>query len=274
VKKVAKLLLIGLLMFGLVFTAVGCNKEAAPDKTADQSQQQAQDNAKKPVLRVGSETQYAPFEMVENGEYVGFDMDLIRAIGAAEGYDVKIESMGFKALIPAVMADKIDCAVSAMSITDERKQSIDFSNPYFQAGLVIAVQEKTQGISSRDDLKGKKLAAEKGTTGAAASEKIKELDPKTEVRIFDTVGAAFMELEKGSVDAVINDMPVTAYYISKEGKGKVKMVGDVFQADDQYGIAIKKGNTKILNAINDGLAKVKANGEYDKIYKKWFGDQK
>lgn len=271
-KKVVKLLLVGMLMLGLVFSAVGCSKDKAKEDA--KAPQQTQEAAKKPVLTVGSETAYAPFEYVENGEFVGFDMDLIRAIAAAQGYDVKIESLGFKALIPAVMTDKVDCAVSAMSITDERKQSIDFSNPYFQAGLIIAVQEKTQGISSRDDLKGKKLAAEKGTTGAAASEDIKKLDPKTEVRIFDTVGAAFMELEKGSVDAVINDMPVTADYISKAGKGKVKTVGQVFQADDQYGIAVKKGNAKILTLINDGLDKIKANGEYDKIYKKWFGEQK
>ena len=82
-----------------------------------------------------------------------------------------------------------------------------------------------------------------------------------------------MELEKGSVDAVINDMPITAYYINTTGKDKVKMVGEVFAADDQYGIGVKKGNTELLKKINSGLKKVKDSGEYDKINKKWFGEE-
>jgi len=79
-----------------------------------------------------------------------------------------------------------------------------------------------------------------------------------------------MELEKGGVDAVVNDHPVTAYYLKTTGTSKAKMVGDIFSADDQYGIAIKKGNTETLNMLNEGLDKIKANGKYDEIYKKWF----
>lgn len=223
-------------------------------------------------MLVGSETTYPPFEMTsESGEYVGFDMDLIKAIAAAEGYEVKISTLGFDALIPALQADKIDCVISAMSIRPDRQEKVDFCEPYFQAGLIIAVKQDTQGITSLEDLKGKKLAAEVATTGLAASQEIQKKDPKTQVKVFDAVGEAFMELEKGGVDAVINDMPVTAYYIKTTGKGKVKMVGDVFAAEDKYGIAVKKGDTETLNIINSGLKKVKENGEYDKIYKTWFG---
>ena len=103
---------------------------------------------------------------------------------------------------------------------------------------------------------------------------MKALDAKTSVQVFDSVGEAFMELEKGGVDAVVNDMPVTSYYIQTKGKDKVKMVGEVFKAEDQYGIGVKKGNTDVLTKINEGLTKIKANGEYDNIYKKWFGDLK
>jgi polar amino acid transport system substrate-binding protein len=228
------------------------------------------------VLTVGSETTYPPFEFTEEGtgNFIGFDMDLIRAIGAAEGYDVKISTLGFDALIPAVKADKVDCAISAMTIRPDRLKSVDFSDPYFKAGLIVAVAQNNTEIKSLADLNGKKLAGEVGTTGLNAENAIKEKDPKTEVKVFDSVGEAFMELEKGGADAVINDFPVTSYYIQTTGKDKVKMVGDVFAAEDQYGIAVKKGNTKILKVINDGIAKLKANGEYDKIYKKWFGDKK
>ena len=263
-KKIVKLLLVGMLIMGLAFSAVGCTKKAATDKVA----------TPKPVLTVGSETTYPPFEFAENGQYVGFDMDLIRAIGAAEGYDVKINYLGFDALIPAVQSGNVDCCISAMTIKEDRAKAVDFSKPYFQAGLIIAVPQKTEGIKTLDDLNGKRLAAEVGTTGLDASNSVKAKDSKTTVKVFDSVGEAFMELEKGGVDAVINDMPVTAYYIQTKGKDKVKMVGEVFAADSQYGIGVKKGNTEVLIKINSGLDKIKANGEYDKIYKKWFGDLK
>jgi glutamine transport system substrate-binding protein len=267
VKKVIKLLLIGMLIIGMVFAVTGCTKKAADDKTAQQA-------APKPVLNVGTEATYAPFEYTENNEYVGFDMDLIRAIGAIEGMDVKINPLGFDALIPAVQAGTVDCCISAMTIKEDRAKVVDFSNPYFKAGLIVAVAQNNTTVKSLDDLKGKRLAAEVGTTGLDASNAVKVSDPKTTVKVFDSVGEAFMELQKGGVDAVINDMPVTAYYVQTKGKDQVKMVGEVFKAEDQYGIGVKKGNADLLNKINDGLAKLKANGQFDTIYKKWFGDMK
>lgn len=264
-RKFVKLLVAGMLVLGLAFSAIGCGDKAAENKTPA--------GGAKPVLNVASETTYPPMEFTEGGEYVGFDMDLIKAIGAAEGFDVKITSLGFDALIPAVQVGTADCCISSMTITEERAEAIDFSDPYYTAGLIIAVGKDTEGISTLDDLKGKRLAAEVGTTGLAASNKIKEEDPKTSIKVFDSVGEAFMELEKGSVDAVINDMPITAYYIKTTGKDKVKMVGEVFAADDQYGIGVKKGNTELLKKINSGLKKVKDSGEYDKINKKWFGEE-
>ena len=266
-KKVVKLLVVSLLIMGLAFSAVGCTKKAAEETKTPAP-------AAKKVLTVGSETTYAPFEFAENGQYVGFDMDLIRAIGAVEGYDVKINTLGFDALIPAVQAGTVDCCISAMTIKEDRAKVIDFSTPYFKAGLIVAVAQNNTTIKSIDDLKGKRLAAEVGTTGLDASNGLKAKDPKTTVKVFDSVGEAFMELEKGGVDAVINDMPVTSYYIKTTGKDKVKTVGEVFAAEDQYGIGVKKGNAEVLAKINDGIAKLKANGEYDKIYKKWFGDLK
>lgn len=266
-KRIVKLLVIGMLILGLLASVAGCGGTQDTDKdTAKQ--------AEKPVLTVASETTYPPFEFSENSELKGFDMDLIRAIGEAEGYDVKISTLGFDALIPAIKTGKYDCAISAMTITDERKKAIDFSTPYFDSGLVVAVAQDNNEIKTLEDLKGKKLAGEVATTGLKFENEIKAQDPTTQVAVFDAVGEAFMELQKGGADAVINDLPVTAYYIQTTGKDKIKMVGDVFSNDDQYGIAVKKGNTEILNMINDGLAKLQANGEYDKIYTKWFGEKK
>lgn len=264
-KKLFRLLLVAMLIFSLVAVGGCAKKEPAP-------QPGAQAPAPAKVLNVATEATYPPFEMVDKatGEFTGFDMDLIRAIGKAQGYDVKIQSMGFDALIPALQADKVDVTISAQSITEERLKAIDFSDPYFKGGLIVAVRANDTTITKYEDLAGKVLAAEVGTIGAAASEKLKERDPKTQVRIFDGIGEAFMELEKGSAVAVINDFAVTDYYMKTDGKDKIKLVGDIFQADDQYGIGIKKGDTETLKMINEGLAKVKASGEFDQIYKKWF----
>lgn len=263
-KKWGRYLLVAVLVLGLM-AVVGCAKEEAAD------QPEGTETAITKLV-VGSETTYPPFEMVENGEYTGFDMDLIRAIGEEMGCEIEIQSMGFDALIPALKADTVDVTISAQSITEERLKVIDFSDPYFDAGLIVAVRADNEDIKSYDDLAGKTLAAEVGTTGAMWSEKLKETDPNTVVSIFDGVGEAFMELEKGSADAVINDMPVTAYYIKTDGKDKVKMVGELFSSDEQYGMGIKKGNTEILDFINEGLQKIKDNGKYEEIYQKWFGE--
>ena len=259
-KKWIKMLVVGMLITGLLATVIGCKGE----------QQKAGDNTPKEKLVVGTEATFPPFEMIENGEYTGFDMEIIRAIGESQGYDVEIKHLGFDALIPAVQSGNIDCVIAAISIDKERAKKVDFSQPYFNAGLIIAVKQETTGIESTKDLQGKKIAAQVGTTGAEACREIKAKDASTDVRYFDSVGEAFMELEKGGVDAVINDLPVTLGYIQTTGKDSVKMVGDVFNTDEQYGIAVKKGNSKLLNDINKGLDEIKASGQYDQIYAKWF----
>jgi len=263
VKKWVRVLVVAMIITGLLIAAIGCGGQSdEKDSGADTGQKQK--------LVVGTEATFPPFEMQENGEYTGFDMDIIRAIGENQGFEVEIKHLDFDALIPAVDTGNIDCVIAAMTIDEERAKKVDFSEPYFDAGLIIAVRSGTTGITTTEDLKGKRIAAQVGTTGAAEANKIKEADPATEVKVFQSIGEAFMELEKGGVDAVINDHPVTADYIKTTGTDKVVMVGEVFSADSQYGIAVKKGNSELLEAINKGLAEIKANGKYDEIYDKWF----
>lgn len=260
-KKITAIIVSALLVMGMLVALSGCGNSKTTEKQPVQAK----------VLKVVTEAAFAPFEFKESDAFVGFDMDIIRAIAKAEGYTANISHMGFESLIPALLANRADCAIAGMSINNDRKKSVDFSTPYFDAGLIIAVQKNTAGITTLNDLKGKKLACQVGTIGADACNSVKALDPKTEVRTFDSISEAFMELEKGGIDAVINDYAVTAYYIKTTGKDKTKMVGEIFSADDHYGIAVKKGNTAMLTMINDGLTKIKASGEYDQIHKKWFG---
>ena len=163
----------------------------------------------------------------------------------------------------------IDVAISGVTINDERKQNVLFSDPYYQAGLTMVVRSDEQAIHKFADLKGKKVAVQIGTTSAEEAKKIEGV----QVKELNTPADCFMELKAGGVDAVINDRPVNDYYIVKNGAQGVKALDERLTAED-YGIAVGKDNKELQEKINAALKKIKENGEYDKIYAKWFGEKK
>ena len=224
---------------------------------------------KEKVMRVACEPTFAPFEFQKEGskEFDGFDMDLIRAVGKQAGYKVQISNMGFDALIPALQAGNIDVAVSGMTITDERKKAVDFSDPYYTSGLIVLVNKDNTTVKSINDLKGKKIAVQIGTTGEKKGRSVEG----AKVTAFNANTEAIMELKNKGVDAVINDAPVVGYYLAQGGDKHAMTVGEIMEAE-QYGMAVKKGNKQLLADLNKGLAELKKNGEYDKLYKKWFGE--
>ena len=232
-------------------------------------EKKAADNGK--VLRIGSNASFAPFEFQEaNGkEYVGFDMDLIRAVAKEMGYKAEIQNINFDGLIPALEAGNIDVAISGMTINDTRKQKVNFSTPYYTSGLTIIVKKDNTAIKEFKDLAGKKVAVQIGTTSAAEVKKIGGVV----IKEFNTAPDAFMELKAGNVEAVVNDRPVNDYYIAKSGVKDVKALPQMLTSEE-YGIAVKKKNADLLKKVNEGIEKVKKSGEYDKIFKKWFGEQK
>nr|WP_320148150.1 basic amino acid ABC transporter substrate-binding protein [uncultured Anaeromusa sp.] len=222
----------------------------------------------KKVLKIGTDPGFAPFEFQDekSKEYVGFDIDLIKALGTKMGYEVQIQNMNFDGLIPALEAGNIDATVAGMTIKEERAKKVLFSKPYYQSGLIVAVKNDNNTIKSVKDLEGKRIAVQIGTTGADAAKKI----PNAVVREFNNAPEAFMELKAGGADAVINDKPVTAYYLKQGGDKDAKMVGDVLQAEE-YGIAMNKKSTELKEKMDKALDEMKASGEYDKLYEKWFG---
>ena len=177
--------------------------------------------------------------------------------------------MGFDALIPALNANNIDLIAAGMSITDERKKAITFSEPYYTSGLIIMVNKDNKEVKSEKDLEGKRIAVQIGTTGEKKARSIKG----AKVTAFNTNTEAAMELKNKGVDAVINDSPVVGYYLAQGGNKTAMTVGEVMEAE-QYGLAVKKGNDKLAADVNKALAELKKNGEYDKIYKTWFGEVK
>lgn len=251
-KKLITLLVAGMLIISLGLTGCGNQQKSA-------------------VLKVGTEPSFAPFEFQDekSKEYVGFDMDLIRALAKQMGTEIQIQSMGFDALIPALEANTIDVAISGMTINEERAKKVNFSKPYYKSGLAIIVKSDNNTIKSFNDLEGKNIAVQIGTSSASEARKLKN----AKIREFNTPPETFMELKAGGVDAVINDKPVNDYYIKQAGSADAKQVGEPLTSED-YGIAVAKKNTELAAKLDKALEELKKSGEYDKIYEKWFGAAK
>ncbi|MFC4410902.1 transporter substrate-binding domain-containing protein [Chungangia koreensis] len=222
------------------------------------------------VYKVGIDTTYPPFEYEENGEYHGIDIDLFTAIAENQGFEFEFDAMDFGGIIPAMEAGQLDVAIAGMSITDERKKVVDFSDPYFDAGITLVVNKDNDDIESVEDLEGKTVAVKNGTTGAKFA--MDNADKYGyEIVQFDDSPAMFQEVSNGNADALLEDYPVIAYAIAQDNLD-LKIVGDRLNGD-QYGIAVIKGeNQDLLEKINAGLQELRDSGEYDKIVNKYLGE--
>lgn len=222
------------------------------------------------VLQVGTEPAFPPFEMqAPDGKgFTGFDIDLFKAIGEEANLTIQFQSMPFDGLIPALQSKTIDAAISGMTITAERAQTVDFARPYFQSGLAIAVRKDSKNeIKSFDDLANKKIAVAIGTTGAKQAGTI----PGAELFTFDNSALALQELSNGRVDAVVNDAPVTLYAIKVGNLNNVEVVGELL-TEEYYGIALPK-NSPNLEKINGALDELLKTGRYRELYQKWFAGE-
>lgn len=212
---------------------------------------------------VAMNAEFRPFEFHdEHGNIVGFDVDLFRAIAKQAGLTVEFKHQPFDGILEGLNVGHFDAVMSSLTITDERKRAFDFSDPYLDAGLSIAVLANNDTINGLDDLVGKAIAVEKATTG---SKKANEIDGAT-VSEFASITDAFLELKTGRVVAVVNDDPVNRAYLAEQGG--IKIVGGLL-TDEKYGIAVRKGNAELLKKINDALAALKADGTIDQLKAKW-----
>ena len=225
---------------------------------------------KRPIIKVGMDASYPPFgsQDAAANDYVGFDVDIIKAIGEVEGFDVVISNRAFDGLIPALQAKDIDVAINDITITEERKKNVDFTERYYIAGLGVVVRADNDTIKTAKDLEGKKLGVSIGSTGEEAARKI----PGADVRVFNAINEAFLEVQNGGVDAVINDIPTNEYYVSHTNNKNVR-VAEVALTQEDLGIAVLKGNKEVLQKVNDGLTIIKQNGKFSEIYQKWFGKE-
>ncbi len=218
------------------------------------------------VLRVGTDATYPPFEWVDTatGEVEGFDIDLVREICRELGCRAEFVVVPFDGIIAGLVSNKYDMIASTFTITPERALQVAFSEPYYDGGQSIAVPIYDTSTFGVDDLRGKTIAVQLGTTGERRASQI----PNAEIIAFENIGAAFIDMENGRVDAVINDKPTTELIIRQRGSAKI--VGPSLTAEE-YGFAVAKDEKELLAAINRALAKIKADGRYESIRAKWFG---
>lgn len=244
----------------------GCAKK---EETTGGEEQAKFDTLKEGVLTVGSDVAFPPFEYQdeETQEIVGFDVDLIKEIGKRIGLEVEIVPAAFDTIIQALNAGKYDCVVSAMTITEEREKEVDFSDPYIDSNQSLAVK-KGSDIRSLEDLAGKVVGVQRGTTGELKAQELKEQYGIAEIKSYDDTLLAFEDLRAGRVDAVINDLPVTAYLVQKDNSFEI--VAEI-PTGEQYGIAFREDSDELREAVNQALKEIKEDGTYDQIYQKWFG---
>lgn len=278
-KKMFRLLFIGLLVLVLASgcgssesgsTSSGSNANESPsagESTAGEHSVLDKIRETK-VLKVGTDATFAPFEFKnEQGEYDGFDIDLIHAVAEELGAEtVEFVDTEFKGLIPGLQAKHFDVIASAMYITEERRETIEFSRPYFPGGLSIMVQKDNDEIQSIDDLKGKKVAVQIGTKSLVF---LQENYPEIETIELEKNVEMFMELETGRADAVVTGRPAALVYAKESGNVKVL---DQELTVELYGYGIRKEDDDLREAINEALQTLEENGKYQEIVDKWFGE--
>jgi len=220
------------------------------------------------TYKIGTDVTFAPFEFQnEKNEYVGIDIDLLNAIADDQDFDVDLRPLGFDSSVQGVQSNQLDAMIAGMSITEERKKSFDFSDPYFDSGIQMAVKADDDETTSLDDLKGKTVGAKVGTESATFLEENKD-KYEFDVKNYDDATGLYGAVKNGTVVAIFDDFPVLGYAIN-QGE-QLKLVGEP-QKGNSYGFAVKKGeNKELLDKFNAGLKKMKESGEYDKIVAKYI----
>jgi polar amino acid transport system substrate-binding protein len=270
-------LLLALAMIAAVVALAGCGgtktetTETTGTETADIKL------VKEGVLTVGSDTAFPPFESMNGATAEGFDVDLAEAIAKELGYTMDFTSQKFDTLIPQLNAGgTFDIILSGMTITPEREQEILFSEPYIDSNQSIAVVKgKFAKLDGNDPaaintaFTGKIISVQSGTTGETWAKE--NLKGAAQIVPFDDTLAAFSALNAGKVDAVVNDLPVSAYLVKSSYTGD-ELVAEI-PTGEQYGIGIAKANPELKTAIDEALQKITDSGEYKTIYMKWFGQE-
>lgn len=226
-------------------------------------------NAQEETLDVVTDPSFVPFEMMDqdSGEMVGFDMDIINEVAERAGFEVNLRTMDFNGIIPAVQTGNVDIAIAGITITDERAEIVDFSDPYYDSGLRLLVGADDDSIETVEDLEGKTIATKIGSTSYDYLQE--NLGDSAEITPYPGSSDMYMALLGGSADAVFYDAPNVGYFSQTQGEGRARTVGPLYEGQ-QYGIVLVK-DSEWVEPVNEALASMKEDGTYDEIHTKWFG---
>ena len=219
------------------------------------------------TITVATDATWPPMEMVDmNKNIVGFDIDFMKAVAGEAGFEVVFKNTAWDGIFGGLDAGKYDAIISSVTITEERRRQYDFSEPYIHIGQILVIPKTVKNVKTLSDMKGKKVGAQIGTTGAFEVKKVSGVELKT----YDEVGLAFEDMAAGRIHGVVCDEPTAANYALQraEYKEKFQIVGETFTRES-YGIVVKKGNKELLDLINKGIVAAKSKGIDGQLKKKW-----
>lgn len=252
----------------IVLAACG---SANPDSSSDTSGSDNKEPEKKQVLNVGTEATFAPFEFMDKGEVSGFDVDLLNAAAEEAGYEVKIDNTGWDAMLAGLTSKQLDIGMSGITIREDRLKDYDFSVPYFESTSMIAYKDGVD-IKGAEDLKGKKIGVQNGTTGQFAAEAIVG-ENDSSISKYESAALMFQALQSGNVEAVVSDIAVILEYVKNNPDSGVSTVGDDEHfVPEYYGIAFQK-DSELKADFDKALNTLFENGKYAEIYKKWLNEE-
>lgn len=215
-------------------------------------------------LVVGTAASFAPFEYVdESGNIKGIEMEILQAIREEMGIDFEIRNIGWDSVFQQVESGEIDVGVSAITITEERKKTFDFTEPYYEASQLIIVKEESD-VRYLNDLKDKKIAVQQNTTGFITAQSLQgAMSPN--ILTYESLPFAIEQVVNGNADGAIGDNAVIFEYIKNHPNEQLESVEDTSFKKEYYGFMVKKGNDEILQLLNEGIKKIKDNGKLERI---------
>ena len=227
-------------------------------------------SAQNPTVNVVTDPSFVPFEMMdpETGEMIGFDMDIINALAERAGFEINLTTMEFAGIIPAVQTGSQEIAIAGVTITEERAEIVDFSDPYYDSGLQIIVRADNDSVETIEDLEGMSIATRIGSTSYDFLQE--QLGDRADIPPYPGNSDMYMALLGRNVDAAFYDAPNVAYFSQPRGEGRTKVVGPLYEGQ-QYGIVFHKGS-QWVEPVNEALAEMREDGTYTEIYEKWFGE--
>jgi len=266
-KRSLSMILMIVAAFALVLAGCG-----AKEKTSSGSEPSAGEDGKK-VYKVGTEATFAPFESLDDkGNVVGIDVDILQAIADEMGFEVEWQNIGWEPVFQTIKNGETDIGASGITINKKRKESFDFTEPYYESQLLIVVKEDSK-IKSLAELKDKKISVQINATGHEAAKKLQG-ESSTNILAFENQPIAIQEMLNGNVDAAIGDNAVVYEYIKAHPNEKLKVIEDDAFEKEYYGFMVQKGNTELLNLLNEGLKKIKENGKLKEITGTEFKEKK